>query len=32
MALGKKKLPFDLVTTPTGIWNDELAIIAFENI
>jgi len=31
MALGKKKLPFDLVKTPPGLWNDELAIIAFEN-
>jgi len=32
MALGKKKLPFGLVKTPPGLWSDELAIIAFENI
>ena len=32
MALGKKKLPFGLVNKPPGLWNDELAIIAFENI
>lgn len=31
-ALDIKKLPFKLTDTPPGIWNDEMAIIAFENI
>ena len=31
-ALHRKKLPFKLTKTPPGIWNDQFAIIAFENI
>ena len=30
-ALHRKKLPFKLTKTPPGIWNEQFAIIAFEN-